>query len=102
MPPSQWTSTELGRHDKGTEEGVIRATKGTKDVSLRSGKREVHSPTDPPTETPHHEEHASNAGRWGTSREIAQGERNKKGSTLSTMMITSRLASRPPPYLETT
>src|SRR5258708_38405152 len=99
MPLYQWTSIELEQHDKGTGEEAIKATKGTRDALLHLENEEVHSPTDPPTEALHHEEHASNVDKWATSHEIARRERNKKGSTSSTTMTTSRLASRPPRYL---
>src|SRR5229473_4833956 len=101
MPLCQWTSTGPEQHGKGTKEGATKAIKGTRDASLCSETEEARNPIDPPTETLHHEERASNVDRWATSPETAPGRRSKRESTLSTMMTTSRSTSRPPPYPKT-
>src|SRR5258707_15591805 len=100
MPLSQWTLIGPEQHNKDTGEGATKVTKDTRDALLHLGKKEVRSPTDPPTEIPHHGEHASNVGKWAPSQETARGGRSKKGSTSSTTRITSRLASQLPLYFE--
>src|SRR5258708_34525017 len=95
MPPYQWTSIETECHDKGIEEEAIKPTRGTKDASPHLENQEVHNPIDLPTKTPHQEEHASNVDKWATMPEIAQERRSKKGSTSSTMTMTSQFRSRP-------
>src|SRR5258708_39946786 len=102
-PPYQWTSIETERHDKDIGEEAIKPTKDIKDVSPHSEKEEDHKPTNPPTEIPHQEEHASSADKWDTLPEIAQGGRRRKASISSTTMITtSRSIFHQPPYRETT
>src|SRR5260221_13935645 len=95
MPPCQWTSIETECRDKGIEEGAIKPTKDTKDALPHLESQEVHNPIDLPTETPHQEEHASNADKWATTPEIVQERRSKKGSTSSTMTMKSQFKSCP-------
>src|SRR5713226_5018233 len=95
MPWYQWILIETGCRDRGIEGEAIKPTKDTRDASPHLGNQEVHNPIDLPTEIPHQEEHASNVDKWATTPEIAQGRRSKKGSTLSTTMITSRFRSSP-------
>src|SRR5216684_3070738 len=101
MPLYQWTLIGPEQRGKDTEEGATKAIKGTRDASLHLENEEAHNPTDPPTETLHHEGHASNVDRWATSQETALGRRNRRESTLSTTTTTSQSTSRPPPYPET-
>src|SRR5258708_594120 len=106
MPLYLWTSIEPEQHDKDIEGGATKATKATKDtkdVSPRLESEEGHNPIDPPTETPHHEEHASNVDRWATLPGIVQRrERRKALTSLITMNTTSRSTFRPLPSRETT
>src|SRR5216684_2927558 len=102
MPRYPWTSIEPGQHDKDIEGGATRATKGTKDVSPRLENEEAHNPTDPLTETLHHEEHALNADRWVISPGTVQRRGRKKASTSSTTMsMTSQSIFRLPLLHET-
>src|SRR5258707_14884159 len=101
MHPYQWILIEPERQDKDIEEGVIKPIKGTKDASLHSENEEVRNHIVLLTGALRQEEHASNADKWVTSPETAQGGRSRKKSTLSTMTTTSRSTSQPPPYHET-
>ena len=96
----QWTSTELERHDRDTEEEATKPTKDTKGVSLHLVNQEVRSLIDLLTETPHQEEHASSADRWAIMLETAQRRGSRKGSTSSTMTIMNRFKFQLPPYHE--
>src|SRR5258708_35785081 len=101
MPLCQWTSTGPEQRDKDTKEGATKVIKDTRDASLHSENEEARNPTDPPTETRHHEGCALNVDRWATSPETALGRRSKKESILLTTMTTSRSTFQPPPHPET-
>src|SRR5258708_24947644 len=101
MLPYRWTSIEPERHDKDTEGGAIRDTKDTRGASLHLEKEGAHKPIDPPTGTLHQEGHVSNADKWATSPETAQGGRSRRTSTSSTTMTTSQSAFRLFPCHET-
>src|SRR5258708_8608359 len=102
MPPYQWISTELERHDKGIEEEVIKPTKGIKDAWPHLEKEEDRSRIDLPTETMHQEEHVLNVDKWDTSPEIVQGRRRRRVSISSiTTITTSRSIFHQPLYRET-
>src|SRR5258707_9125602 len=98
MPLYQWTSIEPGPHDKGIEEEATKPTKGIRDASPHLGKEEDRNLTDLLTETPHREEHVSNAGKWDILPETAQGGKRRKASISSTTTSTTSpsIFHRPP------
>src|SRR5258708_3172965 len=106
MPLYLWTSIEPEQHDKDIEGGATKATKDTKDTKdalPRLESEKGHNPIDPPTETLHHEERASNVDRWATSPGIVQRRERRKALTSSiTMNMTSRSIFHPLPSRETT
>src|SRR5260370_22019563 len=101
MPPYQWTLIEPERHEKGNKEGATRPIKDTKDVSLHSGNKEVHNYINLPIGTLRQEGHASNADKWVTLPETAQGRKSRRRLTLSTTIMASQSTSHLPPYRET-
>src|SRR5216684_8798257 len=96
MLPYRWTSIKPERRDKDTKEKGIRVIKAIKDVSLHLEKEEDHKSTNPPTDAPDQEEHASNVGKWATSLETAQRRGNKRALTSSTITTRNRSASHLP------
>src|SRR5712692_9584130 len=101
MPLYQWTLTEPGPHDKGIGEEATKPTKGIRDASPHLGKEEDRNLTDLLTETPHQEEHASNAGKWDILPGTAQGGRKRKALISSTTAnAMSQSTCLRPPYQE--
>src|SRR5258708_24897818 len=94
MPPYRWISIRIECRDRGIEGEATKPTRDTKDASPHLGNQEAHNPINPPIEIPHQGGHASNVGKWVTTRETARGGRNKKELTLSTTTMESRLTSQ--------
>ena|SRR5258708_38051344 len=78
MPLYLWILIEPGQHARDTEEGGTKDIRDIEDVLLHWKKEGAHRITNPLTNPPHQEEHASNVAKWATLLETAQGRGNRR------------------------